>query len=283
MRIVALDQPAQVDPRIEFLAVRRIVLVQHEPHIGDYAQQVTLVTLVNHHRLFVIGRQQDFGTPALAQHLLLLVERLFEKLSALLQHQLINCGQVGRVITDRIFDQQDRLHAHPENIVVGVHPVLDQLDDRQDQVGVAVPAEDIVNRRTVFALYAAVNILRQVGQQHERNFGMQRLELFREVEYVEIPDIEHTDNQVKIIFTLQQLQRLGRTAHPRERRRVAQVQLHILVVELHLQAPVLFEGIGIIAAADQQNPADAPAHQVTVVGFGEPARAGWNRFLCHVG
>ena len=52
-----------------------------------------------------------------------------------------------------------------------------------------MPAEDIVDRRTVFALYAAVNILREVGQQHERNFGMQRLELFREVEYVETPDI----------------------------------------------------------------------------------------------
>ena len=109
--LAGLDAAAEVDARVAFLALGRVVAVQHEPYVGDHAQDVLLVTVVEFHGLLVIGGQQDFRPGTLAQNLLLLVEGVLEEFCVLQQDQLVELGQVGRVETYRVLDEQDGLHA----------------------------------------------------------------------------------------------------------------------------------------------------------------------------
>ena len=182
-----------------------------------------------------------------------------------MQDQLVERRQIGRIVTDRILDQQNRLHPHPENIVIGIHPILDQFDDRQNQIGISMPTKNVINGGTVLLFNATVYIFRIVDQQHIGQIGMQGFELFRKMEHIQITDIEHADHQIEIVALLQHLHRLGRTAHARKRRGITQIQLHVFPVDLHLQTSVLFKCIGIVATTNQQNTSNATAHQVPVI------------------
>ena len=265
LRVVGLDQPAQIDAGVELLARRGIALMDDEADVRNDAQQMLLVFLVQPDGLGIVRGQQDFGPRALAQHLLLLVERLFEKLLALLEHEFVDRGQIGRVVFDRVLDQQDRLHAGAQNVAVGVHAVFDQLDDRQDQVGVAVPVENVVDAGGVLPLEPPVQVARAVEQQHDGDVGPQLLDLFRRVEHVQLADVEHADHQIEVGIVPQHFERFDRRADPPERGRVAQVQLDILAVDLHVDAAVFLERISVVAAADEQYAPDASLHQGAVV------------------
>ena len=89
-RVILPDAAAEVDAGVEFLALGRVVAAEHEPHVGDHAQQVFLVTLVQFHGLLVAARQQDFRARAFAQHLLLLVEGVLQEFGVLQQQQFVD-------------------------------------------------------------------------------------------------------------------------------------------------------------------------------------------------
>ena len=91
-RIVFADAAAEVDAGVEFLALGRVVAAEHEPHVGDHAQQVFLVTFVQFHGLLVTACQQDFRACAFAQHLLLLVEGVLQEFGVLEQQQFVDLG-----------------------------------------------------------------------------------------------------------------------------------------------------------------------------------------------
>lgn len=188
-RVVGLDAAAEVDARVAFLALGRVVAVQHEPNVGDHAQNVLLVTVVEFHGLLVIGGQRDFRPGTLAQNLLLLVEGILEEFCVLQQDQLVELGQVGRVETYRVLDEQDGLHAAVGDVLLGVHFILDQLDDGHDQVGIAVPAEDVVEPRAILLLQTAVDVLREGGEQRDRDLGVAFLDDLGKREYVQLPDV----------------------------------------------------------------------------------------------
>ena len=47
--------------------------------------------------------------------------------------------QHGRIEAHRVFNDKNHLHAHIQDVAVGVHLVLEKLDDSQQQVHVAQP------------------------------------------------------------------------------------------------------------------------------------------------
>ena len=183
----------------------------------------------------------------------------------MLQHQTIDSRQVGRIIADRILNQQDRLHPDPENIVIGIHPILNQFDNGQNQIGISVPTKDIVNGGTIFMFNAAINIFRIVDQQHERQISMQSFQLLGKMEHIQISDIKHTDHQVEIIPLFEYLNRFSGTTYTRKRWRVTQIQLHVFAVDLDFESSVFFKGICIVTTANQQNTANTATHQIVVV------------------
>jgi len=211
-RVVLLDAAAEVDAGVALLAFGRVVAVEYEPHVGNHAQHVLLVTVVKLHGLLVVGGEQDLGACAFAQDLLLFVEGVLQEFGVLQQDQFVEFGQVGRVEADRVLDQQNGLHAALDDILLGVHLVLDQLDDRHDQVGVAVPAEDVVESRTVLLLDAAVDVFREGGEQRHGNLRMALLDDLGEREDVQFPHVVHRQDEVERIVASEQVQRLARRA-----------------------------------------------------------------------
>ena len=260
-RIVLLDAAAEVDSGVELLALGRVVAAEDEPHVGDHAQQVLFVAFVQLHGLFVAAGQQDFGTRSLAKHLLLFVEGVFQKLGVLQQKQFIELGQIGRIEADGVLDQQDGLYAAFEDVLVGVHLVLDELDDTDDEVRVAVPREDVVQSRTVLLLDAAVDVLRKGGQQRDGGVGVALLDDPGEREHVGFADVVHREDEIERIVASQCLQCLGRRADARQRRRVRHVEVDVLLVDLRFDVPVLFEDVAVVAATHEQDFVDAVFHE----------------------
>ena len=253
--------------------------MEYEPHVGNHAQHVLLVTVVKLHSLLVVGGGQDLGACAFAQDLLLFVEGVLQEFGVLQQDQLVEFGQVGRVEADRVLDQQNGLHAALDDILLGVHLVLDQLDDRHDQVGVAVPAEDVVESRTVLLLDAAVDVLREGGEQRHGNLRMALLDDLGEREDVQFPHVVHRQDEVERIVASEQVQRLARRADARERRRVRHVQVEVLLIDLRLDMSVFFENVPVVAAADQQDFVDAVFHEAVLGPV--PVRKGLFEILVH--
>ena len=235
--------------------------MEDEAHVGDDAQQVVAVAVVEVDRLLVGGGQQNLGPRALAQHLLLLVERILQKFGVLQQDELVELGQVGRVEADGVLDQQDGLDTPLEHVLAGVHGILDELDDGDDELRVAVPAEHVVEPRAVLLADAAVDVLRKAGQQRHRDLRIALLDGARECEDVGFADVVHRQYEIERAVLGQQVERFARRPHARERGRIAQIQFEIFRIDLRLDMAVLFEDVTVITATYQQDFMDAVLHE----------------------
>ena len=153
------DHFAKVHTRIQLFQRRFVVPMQHKADIGNHTQEVLLILVIQRHGIVVVGSHQDFGTGTFAENLLVLVEGVAHGIHVLLEHQLVQQRQVGGVISDRIFYQQNALHAALEDVLRGVHAVFQQLDDGNDEVCAAVPVEDMVDVAEVPPLQLPVHLL----------------------------------------------------------------------------------------------------------------------------
>ena len=274
-RVVLADVTAEVDAGVALLALRGVVAVEDEAHVGDDAQQVVAVAVVEVDRLLVGGGQQNLGPRALAQHLLLLVERILQKFGVLQQDELVELGQVGRVEADGVLDQQDGLDTPLEHVLAGVHGILDELDDGDDELRVAVPAEDVVECRAVALLDAAVDIRREGGQQRDGDARVALLDDVGKGEDVGLADVVHRQDEVVGVVLVQQLERLGCRAHAGERGGIREVEFEVLLVNLRLDVAVLLEDVAVVAAADQQNLVNPVFHEaVGLPALGQPLFGG---------
>ena len=122
--------------------------------IGNNTQGIVLVLVIQFHRLFVRACQNNLRTSAHTERTLVFVQGFGGKLLTLLQHELIQVGQDGRIETDGILYQQDHLYTHLFNIVFQVHLVLNQFDDGNQQIGISQPAEYIFKNTQVFVFHS---------------------------------------------------------------------------------------------------------------------------------
>ena len=111
--------------------------------IGDDAQHIVGMRIVERGGFLVGARQSDLGTTAHAQGALVFIEGFGGKLPTLLQHKLVEFGQHGGIETNVVFDEQNELHSTLFDVVIEIHFVLEQLDDGEQQIGVAQPAEHV--------------------------------------------------------------------------------------------------------------------------------------------
>ena len=159
-RVVGLYQTAEVHSGVYLLGVPAVALVEHETHVGNDSEDIVLVLGIILQSLIVAAGHKDFGTGAFAHILLLLVQRILYSLAVLLEHQHIEQRQVGGIVSDRVFDQQNGPDSHIEDIVLGIEAVLEQLDNGNQQVSGIVPPENIVDMGLVAVLYVTVYLLR---------------------------------------------------------------------------------------------------------------------------
>ena len=124
------------------------------------------VFLIQPHRLLIRACQYNFRTSAHTQRALVFVQRFGSKLLTLLQYKLIKVRQHGRVKTDGVFYQHNHLHTYFLNVMLQIHLVFYQLDDRHQQVGISQPTENILKDTQVFMLHAFADAMRKRSQHH---------------------------------------------------------------------------------------------------------------------
>jgi hypothetical protein len=144
--------------------------------------------------------------------------------------------------------------------VVGIHLILDQLDNRQQQVGVPQPAENIIDGGEVLLLQPQAHLAVEVGQHHDGDIVIFFLYTLGQVKRIDISDIQHLNHQVDLL-ALHDLKGLPGCIGLDERRRVPQVQRYIFVEDLLIHAAILLQHKEIVVAADDQYFPDPSLHQ----------------------
>ena len=229
--------------------------------IGDDPEHVVGMCVVERGGFFVGARQSDLRTTAHAQCALVLVEGFGGKLLTLLQDELIKLGQDGGVEPNVVFDENDELYSTLFDVVIEVHLVLEQLDDGEEQIGVAQPAEHIFEGRKIFVLDARTDAVTEGGEHNDGDVLVARFDVAGDVEGVAVVRSGHDDDEVERILP-QFAPSLGGGAHLGEARRIAQREGGIFVEEFFVDAPVVFEHESIVGVGDEQNIKDTPCHEI---------------------
>ena len=145
--------------------------------------------------------------------------------------------------------------------MVDIHLVFNQFDDRQDEVGIAQPAEHIVEDGKVFVLHSLGDAMRERCEHHARNVGCLSLNSPRHTEGIIIGCTRHTDNQVESHVFHCHIGLLNGT-HLSKRRRVAHTQFGVFLEYLLVNTPIVLKHEGIVRIGDNQHIEDAACHQV---------------------
>ena len=234
--------------------------------IGDDSEDVFLEFLVEVHGLFVGTCQHNFRPSPHAQCALVAVECFGGEVETLLQHELIEFRQNGRVETYAVFYKKNHLHTHFLHVVLQVHLVFDELDDGQQQVGIPQPAEDVFENAEVFVLHAGRDAVTEGGEHHQRQFLVAVLDGAGNVEHVRRVGTWHDDDEVKIVDRKVGIG-LVFCGYQCEARRIAQSQRCIFVEKLFFDASVILKHEGIVGVGDEQHVEDALENQVYIVGI----------------
>ena len=263
--IIFTDPADEVDSRVELFRAVRITLVHHHADIRDDSEQVLLVLFEVVQGFLIAGCKQDFRARTLSVALLLLVQALLHELPALGQHKFVQLRKIGGIIADRVLHQEYDLDTDFKDIVHGIGGVLDQLHDGEDEVRIAVPAEDEVDASAVHLEDPLTHGLGIMYQQDERYGNGFLLELCGKTEYLLVIVVVHAHDHVNFIgrpaVRLEICPGFRRGSLPDKCRRGTQVQFPVFLDYLSFDPSVLLEGESIVVAADHQNLPDSGFHQ----------------------
>ena len=250
-----------------------------EAAVADYTERVGAVAAVEFPSLFVVAGQNDFGSAAHTQHFELRVEGFGGKLETLLEHKLVEVGKDGGIVADGILHKEYHLHAGLQHVLFEVHFVLDELDDGEQEVGIAQPAEDILKDTEVLVLHAPGDAVAEGGQHHQRDLGETLLDVAGNAEHIVVFGTGHTDDEVEGSALEFNFGFFGRS-HLEEARRKTEAEFGIFVKNFLVYTSVVFEHERIVGIGYDEDIADAPHHEV---GEGRIAqyRTGLYVFLGH--
>ena len=211
---------------------------------------------------FVVGAcQDDFRTAALAQRGIVSGEGFRGEVPALREDIAVQVRQDGGIEADGVLYKQNHLYAHLADVMVDVHLVLHQLDDGQDEVGIAQPAENVVEDAQVLMLDALRDAVGERCQHHAVDAGELRFHGSRHVEGVIVGIARHADDQVDV-YRAEYFGSLFGCRDLREGRRIAQPQFHVLVVDFLFHTSVVLEHEGIVRVGYNQDVVDTAHHQI---------------------
>ena len=189
------------------------------------------------------------------------VQSLLRKVLALLQYIIIEIRQYRTIETDRIFYQENHLHACFLYVMFKIHLILYQLDDRKNKIGVAKPAEDIIEDTQVFILHTLGNTMRERRKNNTMDIGKLTLDVARYVEGIIISIARHANHQIND----------GRTQHGSslfgsrnlsKGWRITETQLHIFIIYLLLDTSIIFKHERIVRIGYNQYIVDTAHHQI---------------------
>ena len=207
LRLRAFEYQRQVGVGLSYLAhqlqTRLAVLhaVYGEAHVANHAEHVVRVAFVECHCLLIVACQHHFRSATHTQRSSVAVECLGREAFALREYVVVEVGQYGAVEAYAVLHQQYHLHATLVDVVLKVHLVLYQLDNGEDEVGVAEPAEHVVEDGEVFVLHALRDAMREGREHYAVHMWELRLYVTRHAERVVVGVARHTDYEVDVHCT----------------------------------------------------------------------------------
>ena len=254
-----LDGLEQLEAR---LPVQRPVL--GELAVADHAEQVVLVAVDVGHRLFVGRGQEQLGPNPHGQgaghavHVLVLGQA-----RGLLEDLGVQDGQVARVVADAVLDQQDHPGEAHRRVVGHIGPVLHELDHAHEDLGVAVPHEDlvVVPLEVLASAVQGTHFHVVVEEEVDGDARGGLAEGVGQLHVAALTHAAHDDDDVEVpgAALLQGLVQGGHVGHPG---RVAHVQLVVAVEEDLRQQAVLLQREGIEGRGHQEDLPGAQGHEV---------------------
>ena len=238
--------------------------------VADDTQHVVLVFRVERPSLLVVPCQHNLRTASHAERFELRIERLGSKEKTLLQNKLVEVGKNRRIEADGVLHEHNHLHA-ARNVVLQVHFVLYEFDDRQEQVCVAQPAEHIFEDAQVLMLHALRDAMTERREHHNRDVRVVHLDVASNVEHIVVVRAWHTNHQFEARLPQLLLSLLLRS-NLEEARRIAKPQLGVFLKNLLIHAAVVLKNEGIVGIGNEQHIEDAPLHHVNKRGVVEHER-----------
>ena len=258
-----LTEEFQTCFRIAFLYMRETPenILHRESGIRDDTQCILVILLIDLHGLLVVRGEHHLRTSTLTLGCRVRIKGLCGESLRLGEDVIIKVRQYRGIETDIILDEQNHLHTRLLDVVLDVHLIFKQFDDRHDQVGVAKPAEDIVEHRHILVLYALGDTVREGRKYHARNGRMCCLYLTCHSKRIVIRITRHTDHEVDICG-LQHLIGLLCGRHLRKGGRVTHTELHILVEDFLIHTAIVLKHKCIVGVSHNEHIEDASRHQV---------------------
>ena len=230
--------------------------------VADYSERAVAKTLEYVPRLLVVARQNNLWAPPHSQSLKARVKRLRGKFQTLLEHKFIQRRQNGRIEAYVVFNQQNHLHTLAD-IVFHVHAILNQLDNRNQQVGVSQPAEHVFKNSEINVLHSGRNAVAERREHHHRNVFVLLLDTLCRIKHVVCLVCRlrrHADYQIYPAALEMSLGLLA-CADLNKARRKAQAQSGVLLKDFLVNATVVFKHESVIRICNNQHIANTPPHQ----------------------
>ena len=141
-----LPKELQTGLGIAFLDMRETSWhgLHREASIGNDTKGIVVILIIYLHRLLVVGSEHHLWTSTLSLSCSMGIKGLCREPLRLGKDVIIEIRQHGRIETDVVFHKQDHLHTSLLDVVFDIHLILKQLDNRHNEVGIAQPAEHVV-------------------------------------------------------------------------------------------------------------------------------------------
>ncbi len=251
VRMRLADAPREGDARL-----RRHAAVHRELDVGDDAEHVLLVGGKPGPRLLERLAQQDLRAGLDPHQPVREVHALRRELLGVVHQLGVDHRQERRVVADVVLDDDHHLHAHQRRVIGHVEPVLDLLDDGEEDRDVALPEVDALEIGGVVAVQEQRQLPRVVGEQHDRDGQARLLHLPRQRGRVHVPDVHRGDDQVEAALPRRERQRLGARRDAGDGRAVAEAQVEELAEDPLAELAVLRQDERVVQAADEQDVLD---------------------------
>ena len=229
--------------------------------VGDDAKHLLGVVLVEGKGLLVVARQHNLRPTAHAQGALVAVEGFGGKILALLEYKFVEFRQHRGVEADAVLHEENHLHTAFLDVVIEVHFVLNEFDNREEEVGVAQPAEDVFEDAQVLVLHTRGDAVTEGREHHEGDGGVALFDGAGDVEGFAVVRARHDDDEVERC-ALQFAPRFFGRGGQHEARRIAQRECGIFVEEFLVNAPIVLQHEGIVGVGQDEDVEHAARHQI---------------------
>ena len=124
------------------------------------------------------------------------VQRFFGEVLTLFKNIIIKIWQNRTIETYRIFYQKYHLDTCLLNIMLQIHLILYQLNNRKDQVGITQPTEHIIEDAQILILHTLGNTMREWSQHNTVNIRKLTFDIAGNIESIIISITWHTNHQI---------------------------------------------------------------------------------------